>query len=539
MVPNKPPKKQPTRTPKRQYSEGSPLICGWADTEECLAHLNELSRACHTVLRSKQHAIPGPINNKPSPPIEKPGDLLEMPLHTKVEWNSNGTLKQPPSGKRPADSPLFLIVSLNLQPGRKRHALWPADFDSSGDICPERVPAGDAVIIWAFGLPCIPVYTGYYAMVGQNWSKYLWQLDHKVHNKKLSDRGFIFGQLVAPWTRDTPRSDYAVHIDWDDLFTEPWAHRDIKKPSLVEHPSDIVLTVGNGRAMLTPLHNFVGFHPAIGPSKSRIATRPTGPDDIKAKARKVRLKSRYTKPSDVSPERVSLVKSSHLASCDGPTPAYCETTESGDDESVADESDTGINSVNGPAPSTTPKARGKRKATTESAPVLSSSSNATAYIRGALGDYDSSALAVCDRIDRLLTNCLTIQSTRDVLNTEAARRVRRLIDEFPKAAVEYLTTYAEIRNSISNCQEGAVRFKLNRALQNASLPDNDELLVDPAQSNRPIYHPSDEVVNSPDEDSTRNNGDSAGENWHSASDNEDSTSDHEDLAVGDSQDSTP
>ncbi|KAJ6131812.1 hypothetical protein N7471_007027 [Penicillium samsonianum] len=508
MVPNKPPKKQPTGTPKRQYSEGLPLICG--DTEECLAHLNELSRACHTVLHSKQNVIPGHINNEPSPPIEKPRDLLEMPLHTKVEWNSN------------------------------------ADFDSSGDIYPERLSAGDPVIIWAFGLPFIPVYTGYYAMVGQNWSKHLWQLDHKVHNKKLSDRGFTFGQVIAPWISDTPRSDYAVHIDWDDLSTEPWAHRDIKKPSLVEHPSDMVLTVGNGRAMLTPLHNFVGFHPAIGPFKSRKATRPTGPDGIRAKAWQVRLKSRYTKSSDVHPERVSLVKSSHLASCDGPTPAYCETTESGDDESVADESDTGINSVNDPAPSNTPKARGKRKATTESAPVLSSSSNATVYIRGALGDYDSSALAVCDRIDRLLTNCLTFQSTRDVLNTEAARRVRRLIDEFPKAAAEYLTTYAEIRNSTSNCQEGAVRYMLNRALQNASLPDNDELLVDPAQSNRPIDHPSDEVVNSPDEDSiihhgdsTRNNGDSAGENWHSASDNEDSTSDHEDLAVGDSQDSTP
>ncbi|OQE82732.1 hypothetical protein PENNAL_c0035G00189 [Penicillium nalgiovense] len=132
---------------------------------------------------------------------------------------------------------------------------------------------------------------------------------------------------------------------WDDT-KECLAHLN----ELSRHPSDMVLTLGDGHAILTPVHNLVGFHPAIGPSKSHIATRPNGANGISMKKW----------------QNACLA----LASCDGPTSAYCGTIRSGDSRSVTDESDRKLSSVDDAASSVTSEAGGKRKSMAESAYML-------------------------------------------------------------------------------------------------------------------------------------------------------------------------
>ncbi|CAI7600959.1 unnamed protein product [Penicillium glandicola] len=284
--------------------------------------LNELSRACLAALRSNENVVPGPIDNEPSPPINKPSDLLQMPL---------------------------------------------------------------------------------------TWSKYLWQLGHEVHNKKLPQRGFTFRQFVAPWTSNTPRSDHAVHIDWDNSSTQPWARSYIYNPRLVEIPGDMVLTVDNGNAMLTPVqfHRLPSCHRSFQVTHNRSANRPQ--------------------------RRLSFVKSIPLASCDGPTLTYCETTWSGDGDNVFDERNTELSSLDHLVPLPRRNLSASPRARLKVAPVL--------------------------------------------------------------------PNHAEIRNSIGNCQEGAVRYMLSRALQNASLPENDELHAHSTESNYPIDRPSDEYLGPTDGDS--------------------------------------
>ncbi|KAJ5165617.1 uncharacterized protein N7500_007447 [Penicillium coprophilum] len=282
MASKKPPKRQLARTPKWKHSEVSPLTCSLADTEECLAHLNEMSRACHAILENKQSITSGPIDNSFYPLITKPRDLLEMLLHTMIEWNEDG---QSVTHCGQLTSTLAgTSVPTDCQPVTRDHlGLWPTFY-----------------------------------------------------------------------------SNYAVHIEWDGLSTEPWMLRDIKKLSLVEHSTKILLTIGNGHAILTPIHGFIGLH---------LNCRP-------------------------------LIKSISLASCDELTPTYCETIQPGGDGNVTCESKTELGSLDGPT-SSTPKAKRKRESKIECPPVRSTPYDTTIHIRSALDDYDQSALVVCDMIDRL------------------------------------------------------------------------------------------------------------------------------------------
>ncbi|KAJ5967452.1 hypothetical protein N7501_003700 [Penicillium viridicatum] len=52
-----------------------------------------------------------------------------------------------------------------MYPGKLRNARWPADFNTDGDIVPERWPMGDAVVLWMHGLPFLPVFSGYYLLI--------------------------------------------------------------------------------------------------------------------------------------------------------------------------------------------------------------------------------------------------------------------------------------------------------------------------------------------------------------------------------------
>lgn len=169
---------------------------------KCLVHLDQLSRACYDVLKNKQNVIAGTADNDPSPPTTKPHDLLEMPLYTRIEWNEDSTLKQPPDGKRLADGIVFLIISLNLQPSPKRNMLWPADFDSSGDIYPSHCQAA---------IPSLFV--------------------------PLGCRSFRYTPDTTPWSPKTPGNSITRYTTQYQVAS-PWLYfRSVCRPVDQRHPS--------------------------------------------------------------------------------------------------------------------------------------------------------------------------------------------------------------------------------------------------------------------------------------------------------------
>ncbi|OQE26052.1 hypothetical protein PENFLA_c007G03296 [Penicillium flavigenum] len=93
-------------------------------------------------------------------------DRHKLPNYDKTEFDEHGWLITPPGGYRLSDALVFLIVGQNIVVARNGHGKWPADFNSDGDIYPDRWPVGEPVIVWAHGLPFIPVFADYYALVG-------------------------------------------------------------------------------------------------------------------------------------------------------------------------------------------------------------------------------------------------------------------------------------------------------------------------------------------------------------------------------------
>ncbi|KAJ6185362.1 hypothetical protein N7519_006663 [Penicillium mononematosum] len=333
-------------------------------------------------------------------------------------------------------------------------------------------------------------------------------------------------------------------VDWDDLSTQLRERRDTKKPVLVQHPNDMVLTLGDRHAILTPVHNFVGFHLAIGPSKSPLATHPTGANGISMKKWQLRL------------------------------PAYCGKVRSGDSESATDESDRKLSSVDHASPSVTPKAGDKRKSMVESAPMLSSVSDVTANIRCALEDYDNTALAQLSGTGRVIITCtafdyyqaITVLSSTSTASSSAygkrtrpsrlllskhrpppsksylaasisgrdpttprepcvrktvhypddkpslervniipARPDRNLKASFKKGQVAETKSFIMYTSNPSGSNSGfspsSEQRTAKRELQNASLPDNDELHSGPSEVIRSDDLLPDEDINS-SEDST-------------------------------------
>jgi hypothetical protein len=91
-----------------------------------------------------------------------------LPYYDKLEFDDDGWLVTPPADHRLSDALVFFIIGQNLVVARNRHGKWPSDFNSDGDLYPDRWPQGDPVIIWAHGIPFVPVFSDYYALVGSH-----------------------------------------------------------------------------------------------------------------------------------------------------------------------------------------------------------------------------------------------------------------------------------------------------------------------------------------------------------------------------------
>jgi hypothetical protein len=156
---------------------------------------------------------------------------------------------------------LVILVLLAAVPGRQRGSRWPADSDSAGDVKPTRWPMGEPVILWAFGLPFLPVYADYYVFTGSKWRHYLWLLDKKTRHESLPTRGLRFGQFLA--SVPTTPTDNMLHLDIDS------GEHDFQ----FNH-TDLVAVFLHDGITLTKLPNVAGLQSQSGPKAMLVMDRP-------------------------------------------------------------------------------------------------------------------------------------------------------------------------------------------------------------------------------------------------------------------------
>jgi hypothetical protein len=120
---------------------------------------------------------------------------------------------------------------------------------------------GDTVILWAFGLPFLPVYADYYVLTGSRWRHQLWLIDRKTRHKSFPTHSLQFGQFLA--SVPTTSSANELHLDFDSSeYDFRFNHTDLVAVFL---PDGITLTT---------LPNIVGLRPQSGPNALLVMDRP-------------------------------------------------------------------------------------------------------------------------------------------------------------------------------------------------------------------------------------------------------------------------
>lgn len=197
-----------------------------------------------------------------------------LPYYDKIEFDDSGYLRPPPGDHRLSDALVFLIVGQNVVAARNRHGRWPADFDSAGDISPSRWPMGHPVVIWAHGMPFIPVYADYYALVGSRLRKYMWLVTTKTSHAKLRHNGWQLGEIaVSPRNIAEPSETTAFSVDLD---TYDWS-KFSPVPTFNCATRRYILALPT--CVLTRPTNVRDFHPYTGPSGNNTACRPSDIDE--------------------------------------------------------------------------------------------------------------------------------------------------------------------------------------------------------------------------------------------------------------------
>ncbi|KAK4865000.1 hypothetical protein LT330_001623 [Penicillium expansum] len=214
----------------------------------------------------------------------------KLPYYDTVEYDEQGCLVVPPVDVRLSDALVFLVSVNNLYPGKARSGRWPSDFNSDGDIVPERWPMGDAVVIWAHGLPFLPVFGGYYILTGARLRHYTWILDKKRRRRDMPITGIHFGEVVAP---PTQIGDNPLQMQYDDGEWRRFHSRLTMRCS----PTDLIMTYTRDIMILTPLPYIIGFHPHSGELPRWTMDQP---DDISDEHWRKLIAKPYTHASDVA-----------------------------------------------------------------------------------------------------------------------------------------------------------------------------------------------------------------------------------------------
>ncbi|KAJ6021804.1 hypothetical protein N7540_007308 [Penicillium herquei] len=123
-------------------------------------------------------------------------DPATFKIATNVSYRNNKPCF-PPAYSRLSDELVYLATKF-INAG-VRWKLYPYEFVMGGDIDPKRIPTGPAPIVWAHGLPFLPVYKGYYVLTGRQHASWAgWKLDEKMYKHMAQVPVWSIGPVVAP-----------------------------------------------------------------------------------------------------------------------------------------------------------------------------------------------------------------------------------------------------------------------------------------------------------------------------------------------------
>ncbi|KAJ5578391.1 uncharacterized protein N7459_007355 [Penicillium hispanicum] len=158
----------------RKADATSDLLCPERDIDDFLPDFQKLVDKCNRAFKGEQKR---PSGSTPA-------------LYDNFEEGVD-----PPSSVALSDELVYYVTKLYT--GDERGKRWPADFDKNGEIRAARVPKGPAPVIWAHGLPCAPIYRGYYALIGGQAAEHApWLVDNKSDDLLREEKGYRVGPVV-------------------------------------------------------------------------------------------------------------------------------------------------------------------------------------------------------------------------------------------------------------------------------------------------------------------------------------------------------
>lgn len=409
-------------------TDDGPEPDGYCKPTACVpaaAHVANMNRQCQWVLDNV-----------------KPHDTV--PYHDTVRYDKDGYFVPPPADVRLSDRLVFLIIANNLYPGKQRNARWPSDFNTDGDVFPDRWPTGGGVVMWMHGLPFVPIFSGYYVLVGAKFRHYLWIADKKQRNRDMSPdmKGLRFGQIVLPPDcvgDDTLQMEYDEK-DWQ-RFPATLSVRCSSTDNVLLYHKDVI--------HLTPLPHIIGFHPHSGHKAAYIMDQPV---DVADTLWRQMLDTPYShaKKTARRPLAPGCDASVSLLRCP-PSDAYANQDDGTRQKRLS--------------PSNDSNARAKRRRHDEDPAdtILQSPPLPTGDIRRLMGDFDDVIPARCDKVDELAKRLQCIKQAKKFLDSPVARKVLEIFSSLVSQRKEYTTAVQDVEKSLDTI-DGIAAFALRKVI---------------------------------------------------------------------------
>jgi hypothetical protein len=260
-----------------QLKEG-PMACGKANTINFTNELIQRKNDCANRLTEHNLQTPDviwkPQDGEGHAPFSE-GDKAKFKLVTTITYengNPNNKIIWPPKFTRLSDELVYLATK--FLKASERAAKYPYDFNDRGDIREQRVSSGVSPIVWAHGLPFLPVFKGYYILCGREHARWVgWLLNKKEHRITVAYPMWTIGPVVAPGsavnlsrtvTRQmhlhVPKSAKDVEKRWEKVYTA----RDVV--STAHYLPSVVPKTPSKGFILAPIYQVEGYHVRCGPN---------------------------------------------------------------------------------------------------------------------------------------------------------------------------------------------------------------------------------------------------------------------------------
>ncbi|KXG45198.1 uncharacterized protein PGRI_041110 [Penicillium griseofulvum] len=176
------------------------MACSPSDEAKFIKKQELLRDHCSAALASHMKTNPDVVWTKENSDnaMMRPEEAAQFKLVLDVQFDEEtGQPIFPPPYTRLSDELVYLMTKFMASQERGRR--YPYDFDSIGNIRPERVSSGPAPIIWAHGIPFFPVYKGYYILCGRENVKCIgWLLHEKTREIMAANPIWSVGAVIAP-----------------------------------------------------------------------------------------------------------------------------------------------------------------------------------------------------------------------------------------------------------------------------------------------------------------------------------------------------